>query len=79
MPMDLGVPRIGKSRAARELNPYIKALNKWWDGYQGEKTVLLDEFTPEAMQYLAYYMKIWGDSFGHVRGEMKGSSRPLQY
>lgn len=74
-----GLPRIGKSRACRELNPYIKNLNKWWDGYSNEETVLIDEFCPETMSYLAYYLKIWGDSHGKVRGEIKGSSRPLQY
>lgn len=31
-----GLPRIGKSRAARQLQPYVKMPSKWWDGYSNE-------------------------------------------
>jgi hypothetical protein len=32
-----GPPRVGKSMVARKENPslYLKAQNKWWDGYEG--------------------------------------------
>ena len=36
---------IGKSRSARLAYPdyYPKLCNKWWDGYTGQKTVIMDD------------------------------------
>jgi len=42
-----GEPGTGKSRKAYEENPdaYYKSPNsKWWDNYQGEKTIILDDY-----------------------------------
>jgi hypothetical protein len=41
-----GAPGLGKSHAVRtsEKDLYLKAQNKWWDGYTGQKAVLLDDF-----------------------------------
>lgn len=42
-----GDPRAGKSKAATTEFPdaYIKSCDtKWWDGYEGEEEVILDEF-----------------------------------
>lgn len=40
-----GQPGAGKSRKAYEENPgaYRKAQNKWFDGYRGEKVIILDD------------------------------------
>lgn len=72
-----GKPGVGKSRACYELSPYMKNLNKWWDGYTGQKTVLIDEMTPKAMDYLEYYIKIWADPWKEIRAEIKGGTRKL--
>lgn len=51
-PMDIiylvGPPGTGKSKAAMDLHPLAYWVSKgrtgvWWDGYQGESTVILDE------------------------------------
>lgn len=39
---------------------FDKLLNKWWDGYAHEETVLLDDFGPDHA-CLASYLKRWAD------------------
>lgn len=43
----LGRPGIGKSHMARTEYPlaYWKSPGQWWDGYRGQDTVILDEFS----------------------------------
>lgn len=44
-----GPTGTGKSHMANEKAPeaYWKPSGMWWDGYKGEKTVVIDEFDPE--------------------------------
>jgi len=68
-----GPPGSGKSHFARQhygQSLYLKAQNKWWDGYQGEKFVLLDDFDTKVM---GHYLKIWCDKYAFM-AECKGSS-----
>lgn len=69
-----GPPRTGKSHMARtQYAPvYLKDLNKWWDDYDGEANVLIDEFGPDNAKYLTDYMKKWVDRW-KFSAEMKGS------
>ena len=41
-----GPPGNGKTHVAEEIFPdfYPKLINKWFDGYKGQKTVILDDF-----------------------------------
>jgi len=68
-----GPPGVGKSHFARQhygSSLYFKPQNKWWDGYQGEKNVLLDDFDYKG---LGHHLKIWGDKYAFM-AEQKGSS-----
>lgn len=58
---------------------YSKGTNKWWDGYNNENVVLIDDFDPDHGKYLAYYLKIWADHYA-FNAEVKGGMlkiRPL--
>lgn len=70
-----GKPGTGKSMKAYEENKgaFRKAQNKWWDGYQGEEAVILDDLDTNA---LGHYLKIWGDRYP-CTGEVKGGQVTL--
>lgn len=71
----VGPTGTGKSRTLWELYPdhYGKALNKWWDGYNGEETVAIEELNPESAKYLGHFIKIWGDRYP-FSAEIKGGT-----
>lgn len=67
-----GPPGTGKSKYARQSQPapFIKPLNKWWDGYGGQPCVVLDDFELD-QKCLGHYLKIWADHYP-FRAESKG-------
>lgn len=66
-----GESRLGKSWKAltdagadvkgEMKNVYFKSINKWWDGYQEEEIVLMDE-VPKDAEWLLTFLKRWTDS-----------------
>lgn len=60
-----GSSGTGKSRKARTDHPdaYIKMNNKWWDGYAGQETVIIEDFNLEQSKFLAHHLKIWSDHY----------------
>ena len=53
---------------------YLKSQNKWFDGYRGQKTILLDDH--DNATGLGHFLKIWADRHG-CTGECKGGTVPL--
>ena len=68
-----GPSGCGKSSWVRETYPvfYSKSMNKWWDGYDHEDVVVLDDFDPKHAEFLSYYLKIWADHYS-FNAEVKG-------
>lgn len=69
----------GKTRkvTADEPDLYRKAQNKWWDGYTGQKAVLLDDFDKYGDK-LCHQLKLWTDWYP-IDGEVKHGTTALSY
>lgn len=70
-----GKSGVGKSRLAREMASnvyYPKKADKWWDGYQQEDYVILDDLSPKHCD-MAYNLKLWADYTSFI-AETKGGS-----
>jgi len=69
-----GPSGYGKSCLAEHLfpNAYPKGVNKWWDGYQGQKDVIMNDLD-DKHACLGHHLKLWGDRFPVVLETKCGS------
>lgn len=73
-----GPTGTGKSKKARTdySDHYVKPLNKWFDGYTDQETVIIDEWSPDTA-YLTQHLKIWADHYP-FQAEIKGHTRLIR-
>lgn len=55
------------------LKAYYKNKNKWWDRYNNEEIVIIEEASPETMRTSAHYYKQWIDEYP-FNPEIKGAT-----
>lgn len=69
-----GPTGTGKSRQLWTQYPehYAKEINKWWDGYQDQDVVAIEEWAP-CFEMLASKLKIWADRYP-FNAEVKGGT-----
>ena len=69
-----GPPGSGKTSMAFELYPdaYLKGLNKWWDGYDNQEVVIIDDMDP-FHKTLTQEFKVWSHHYPFP-AETKGGS-----
>lgn len=72
-----GKPGTGKTHICETYFPgsYNKQQNKWWDGYNGESIVHLEDLDTTT---LMHHLKIWSDKWP-CSGEIKGGSVHLRH
>lgn len=76
-----GESGVGKSRYVRTHYPnaYTKQQNKWWEFYNNEKVVHLEDFDMHGA-CLSHYLKLWADPWApEILAEIKGTSCQLGY
>jgi len=75
----VGPTGSGKSRGVRDAFPLIfpKPLNKWWDGYDSQPHVLLDDVDHNQSSWIGHFLKIWADHYPFI-AEKKGGSRLIR-
>jgi len=73
-----GLSGSGKTRSVLQSFPdaFIKPRNQWWDGYQDEPTVLLDDVDKFDVK-LGGALKHWAD-FAPFIAEIKGGSKKIR-
>lgn len=74
-----GSTGTGKSRKAREDNPgfFLKLHNKWWDHYEGQETVIIDDLGEGKAKALTDHIKQWADRYPFP-AEKKGSATVIR-
>ena len=75
-----GPTGCGKSRYVRDNYPescFTKPQNKWWDGYNDQKIILIDDFDHNGY-HCGHLLKIWGDRYSFI-GEAKGTTIKPEY
>lgn len=75
-----GNPKCGKTRMATETYPdaYMKIPNKWWDLYNKNKVVIIDDLEIDQAKMLKHHIKRWADRY-KVYAEIKGGCVALEH
>lgn len=80
-----GPPGTGKSRKARDISqskfkedPFTLEQSKWFDGYNNEKVIVIEDLDKYTAHELGHKIKLWADRYP-VKAEVKGGTIPLNH
>ncbi len=78
-----GEAGLGKTRKAYWMAGgtkycYRKDLNKWWDNYNHQEWVLIDEMGEDEVKYMRKFLCHWADRYP-CTGQIKGGTIPLNH
>lgn len=51
--------------------------NKWWDGYEGQDVVVIEELSPDDYEWITPLLKIWCDHYAFM-AESKGKCKAIR-
>lgn len=69
-----GPPGTGKTVGAKLLGShFVKAPNKWFDGYTDQDVLIVEDIAPENARFLGWFLKMWAD-YSPFTAQVKGSS-----
>lgn len=73
-----GPPCTGKTCSVRKDNPdaFYKSRDIWWDGYEGQDTVVIDDLRETDALKFQHYLIQWGDHYA-FRAEVWGGIGPM--
>jgi hypothetical protein len=73
-----GETGCGKTTSARKDygTVFLKSCNKWWDGYDGQDSAVLEDMDPGHSK-LAHHIKLWADKWS-FNCEVKGGTRCIR-
>jgi hypothetical protein len=75
----VGSPGTGKSLFAHRYGDvYHKPPNKWFDGYQNQEIIIIDDLDRSNAEKMGYYLKLWCDCYPFL-AEVKGSALYLKH
>lgn len=75
-----GPTGVGKSLSTRNAFPVLfnhPNTKQWWDGYNGQDTVLIDDLGKKTAEWMGEYLKTWADHYPFV-ADFKGKSRMIR-
>jgi len=75
-----GPSGCGKSSTVRKIwpNMFDKAPTKWWDGYEGEETILIDDFDPSHGKDMTFFLKRWTDHYKYPVEVKNGNMKAIR-
>jgi len=75
----VGAPGLGKTHLVRENfseSLYLKSCTRWWDGYNEEEYVVMEDVDNSHWPYIVNNMKIWADRWAFAAEVKAGTVAP---